>query len=237
MPEKGAIFMNRFFGQNNPLWNGMETVFDVCALNLLWLLCCLPVFTIGPSTTAFFYAQLALVRGEGSYVSKDFFRSFKQNFKQGILLGLPLTAAGAFLALDVFMCYRSGKGVYTFFMVFFAVMFLLWAFITLYAFPLLSKFEKSNKEILPWAFVLSIRHLGKTLLMLIVLTVGLWICHILPGLIFIMFGLVGRFQAAMIASILKPYLPEPGVQEFAPLSFSGEEARVTGGNIHEKEEK
>lgn len=198
--------MNKFFGQDNPLWKGMSIVYDEFILNTLWLLCCLPIFTIGPATTAFYYAQINLVYRPDSIVSRDFFRSFRQNFKQGIFLGLPLTAIGLFLSLDVYLCYRSGKGIYTFFMVFFAIMFLLWAFVTLYAFPLLAKFDKKNREILPWAFVLSIKNIGLTILMLAVLAVGLWACHILMGLIFIMFGLVGRFHGTLMASILKPYL-------------------------------
>lgn len=186
----------------------MGRIFDVFVLNVLWLLCCLPVFTIGPSTTAFFYAMINLVRGEDHSVSQDFFHSFRQNFKQALLLGIPLTAIGAFLALDISMSYHAGTGIYTFFMVFFGVIFLIWAFVTLYAFPLLAKFDKKNTEILVWAFTLSIKHLGKTLFMLFVLAVGLWACHILIGLIFIVFGLVGEFQAVMIASILKPHLPK-----------------------------
>lgn len=215
----------------------MGRIFDVFVLNILWLLCCLPVFTIGPSTTAFFYAMIQLVRGGDTSVSKDFFHSFRQNFKQGLLLGLPLTAVGAFLALDVSMSYHAGTGIYTFFMVFFAVVFLFWAFLTLYAFPLLAKFDKSNKDILIWAFTLSIKHIGKTLLMLLVLAFGLWACHILPGLIFIAFGLAGEFIASMMVSILKPYLPDAEEEEeLKPLSFPEEAEDEKKLSLHEKKD-
>ena len=225
--RKKVIFMfDRFFNDQNPLWTGMSRIFDVFILNILWLLCCLPVFTLGPSTTAFFYAMINLVRGEENSVPRDFFRSFRQNFKQAILLGIPLTAIGAFLAVDVAMSHRAGTGIYTFFMVFFAVMFLLWAFITLYIFPLLAKFEKNSRDLVVWAFLLSIRHLPKTLLMLLMLVVGLWLCHILPGLIFIVFGLVGQFQSILIASILKSQLPDIHRDtEMSPLSFADEEEK------------
>lgn len=215
--------MNRFFNQDNPFWNGMERIFDVFVLNILWLVCCLPIVTIGPATTAFFYALIQLLRGENGYISRDFFRSFRQNFRQGILLGVPLTAVGAFLALDITLCYRSGTGIYTFFMVFFAVLFLFWAFLTLYSFPLLAKFEKTNREILIWAFTLSIRHAGRTLLMLAVSALGLWACHILSGLIFIAFGLTGWFTASQMVLILKPCLPAVCTDdETSPLTFSPE---------------
>ena len=198
----------------------MGNIFDIFVLNILWLLCCLPIFTIGPSTTAFFYAMLRLVRGEDLSASRDFFHSFRQNFRQAITLGIPLTAIGIFLWIDVSMCRRAGTGIYTFFMAFFFILFLLWACITLYAFPLLAKFDKKNSEILSWAFVLSIRHIGQTVLMLLVLAAGLWACHILHGLIFIAFGLIGEFQATLIASILKPYLPSVTEDsDWKPLTF------------------
>ena len=207
------LILDKLFRADNPFWNGMGRIFDVFVLNVLLLLCCLPVFTIGPALTAFFYAMINLVRGEENSISQDFFRSFKQNFKQSVFLGIPLTAIGIFLAVDVTMSRRAGTGIYTFFMVFFAVVFLIWAFITLYAFPLLAKFDKSSKEIVIWAFTLSIRHLGRTLLTVLVLVFGLWACHILPGLIFIAFGLIGQFHAMMMDAILKPYLPKVGYEE------------------------
>lgn len=204
---------DKIFDSDNPFWRGMGRIFDAFELNLLWLLCCIPIFTIGPSTTAFFYAMINLVRGEEGYLHKDFFRSFCRNFKQSTLIGLALTAIGAFLAVDVYISYKSGTGIYTFFMVFFAILFLLWAFVTLYTFPLLAKFENSTKNTIMLAFTLSIRHFPQTLLMLFVLAVGLWLCHLLPGLIFIAFGLVVEFQSTLLAAIFKPYLPSAEIAE------------------------
>ena len=200
--------IDKFFDSNNLIWRGMDKIFDVFILNSLWLLCCLPIFTIGPSTIAFYYSMINLIYGEEKSISKDFFYSFKQNFKQGISLGLLLTIIGIFLIADVFMCYKSGTGIYTFFMAFFLILFFLWAFIALYSFPLLAKFDKTNKDILIWAFVLSMKHVGRTILMLILPVVGIWLCHILHGLIFIAFGLVGEFQVILMCPILKPYLPD-----------------------------
>lgn len=214
---------DKLFNQDTPFWNGMGRIFDVFVLNSLWLLCCLPLFTIGPSTTALYYAMINMVRGEEHSVSRDFFHSFRQNFKQGILLGLLLTAVDAFLFVDISMCYHAGTGVYTFFMVFFAVIFLFCVFITLYSFPLLSKFEKKNIEILIWAFTLSIRNLWRTLLTIAALVIGIWIFHLLPGLIFIIPGLIAEFQTALMIPVLKPYLPDLYMEDEWHLSISDEQ--------------
>lgn len=216
--------MNKLFNLDNPFWNSMDKVFDLFIANVLWLVCCLPLFTIGPSTAAFYYVLVNMARGEDGALSRDFFRSFRQNFRQGVGLGLLMTAVGIFLAVDIRLCYRSGTGIYTFFMVFFAVLFLLWASLALYSFPLLAKFEKKNSEILVWAFLLAMGHPVQTLLILLVTAVGLWACHLLPGLILIVFGLAGRFHSVLLASILKPYLPDPDIdEELKPLSFITEQ--------------
>lgn len=233
--KEGIIMMGKIFNAETPFWQAMERIFDIFILNSLWLLCCLPVFTAGPSTTAFYYAMLNMVRGEDTSVSKDFFHSFKQNFKQGLFLGIPLTAIGIFLFVDIRMCYHSGTGIFTFFMVFFAVIFLFWAFITLYSFPLLAKFEKKNLEIVVWAFMLSIKHILRTLLMLLIIAFGIWVCHIMPGLIFIVPGLVVEFHAVIMAAILKSYLPDVHIaEELKPLSFISEDMDM-GVKDYEKE--
>ncbi len=199
---------NKIFNAQNPFWQSMDTMFDLFVANLLWVLCCLPIVTIGPATTALFYALLQKAIGEEGYLKNDFFRSFKANLKQGMLLGIPLTLCGAFLAFDVYLCHQMGKGIFTFFMVFFAVLFLIWMFIALYAFALLAKFDRSNRDILIWAFTLSIKHAPTTLLMIVVIAGGMFITSNIPGLLFIIFGLLGQFCATMIAAVIKPYLPK-----------------------------
>lgn len=206
--------MSKLFNSSNPFWQGMERLFDMVVLNCLWLLCCIPIFTIGASTTAFHYAAYHVVKGDGGYVSHDFFHSFKQNFKQGTLMGLGFLALFLFLIIDILMCYHSGRGIYTFFMVFFAVIFLITLFTALYAFPLLANFQRTIREILIWAFTLSLKHIGRTLLMTIALVVGLWSCRLLSGLIFISFGIVVELHAALLLPVLNPYFPKEDISDY-----------------------
>jgi uncharacterized membrane protein YesL len=205
---------DRMFRNNNPFWQSMGTVYDVFIVNSLWLLCCIPVFTIGSATTAAYYALIQRLLGEGNGVHRDFLASFKRNFRQGTVLGLILTFIGAFLAFDIILCRRSGTGIFSFFMFFFIAIFIFWAFVTLYAFPLLAKFDRTNREILIWAFTLSVKNLPMTLMMLFVFTAALWICHIVPGLIFIMFGAAMQFSTTVLTAIFKPWLPKPEPDDF-----------------------
>ena len=77
--------------QNSKLKDGLISFLtiagDLMALNILWLVCSLPIITIGPSTNALFSVTLKLAEGESVSVLKTFFKAFKENFKQSLLVG------------------------------------------------------------------------------------------------------------------------------------------------------
>ncbi len=85
--------MDRFFNMDNKFFTFMSRVADLIILNLLCIVCCIPVVTIGPSIAAMFYVTLKMVRNEESYIVRGFFKSFKQNLKQGIVINLIMLAA------------------------------------------------------------------------------------------------------------------------------------------------
>ena len=86
------------FNYDNPVWRFIGKLGDLIILNVLWIVCSIPIFTIGASTTAVYYVTLKMVRDEEDSTIKSFFRSFKSNFKQATAIWLILLAAGAVLA-------------------------------------------------------------------------------------------------------------------------------------------
>ena len=71
----------------------LSKVADMIILNILFLITCIPIFTIGASMTALYYVTLRMVSGEEGPVSKDYFRSFKQNFRQATVIWLILMSS------------------------------------------------------------------------------------------------------------------------------------------------
>lgn len=59
-------------------------------LNMMYVICCLPILTIGGSTLAYTEQCCKLIRREHVFIVSDFLRSFRQNFIKGILLSLVL---------------------------------------------------------------------------------------------------------------------------------------------------
>ena len=64
--------MDRFFNMDNKFFTFMSRVADLIILNLLCIVCCIPVVTIGPSIAAMFYVTLKMVRNEESYIVRGF---------------------------------------------------------------------------------------------------------------------------------------------------------------------
>ena len=68
--------MGRIFDMDSPVMRFLGRLADLMILNLVTLLCCLPVVTIGASLTAMHYVLLKMVRNEESYIVRSFFKSY-----------------------------------------------------------------------------------------------------------------------------------------------------------------
>ncbi|BAR07317.1 membrane associated protein [Scardovia inopinata] len=92
--------MSRFFDQNNLFFRIMGVVFDLIELNLLTVLCCLPLFTIGASLTAMHSVLWHMVKGKETYIFRQFFDAFRKDFKQATLSWLVFAAITIFIVAD-----------------------------------------------------------------------------------------------------------------------------------------
>jgi len=132
--------MGNIFSLDGKFFTFMSKVADLIILNIIYCLCCIPIITIGPATTALYYVTLKMVKNEESYIIKSFFKSFKLNFKQGAAIGLLLMAAAGIIVGDIYIM-LSWNAKYKFILiVIFIFLLVVWMFITIYIFPLLATF-------------------------------------------------------------------------------------------------
>ena len=142
-----------------------------CFLNLLWFFCSLPIFTIGASTTALYYASLKIVRGEESYPARMFFRSFRENFKQATQLWLILLGVGLFLGADAYILYHLRKnstgGTAVFWTLILALVIaaaVMYVIVLEYIFPLLASVSNTNTAMLKNSFLIGTHYLFATIM-------------------------------------------------------------------------
>lgn len=141
---------------------------DLILLNVLWIICCLPVITAGAATTAAYYVSITSIRCGDGYVIKRFFTSFRENFRQITPIWLVILVSGILLIGDMLFWYRMGTGFgKVMFIVSAAVAFLLFIWV-LWIFPVFGKFEGKSRELLKNAVAFAIAYLPYTAIVLLI---------------------------------------------------------------------
>ena len=210
--------MDRFFNMDNKFFTFMSRVADLIILNLLCIVCCIPVVTIGPSIAAMFYVTLKMVRNEESYIVRGFFKSFKQNLKQGIVINLIMLAAALLLYFDISICRSTPGTIGKVLMVLFMMILVVYLMIFLYIYPVLAKFYNTIKNTLINAFLMSVRHLPYTILMVLISAAPVALLYfiqngrtqlnILMVLILIGFSGVAYLNSFFFVKIFDKYIPK-----------------------------
>lgn len=160
--------MGGWFSTEGPFFQTLDKIGRLILLDLVWLFCCLPVITIVPATTAFYYAVIKSIRRGRGYVMQEFFKSFRSNLGRGILLEIPIMLVGALLIFNYNLTAASEANEKNAVMiaVYYGMMILGIGFIA-YLIPVLSRFSVSPMRIVKMAFGMEFRHLPTTVLMIV----------------------------------------------------------------------
>lgn len=218
------------FNYDNPVWRFIGKLWDVLVVNILWIICSIPVVTAGASTTAMYYVTLKLARDEDGYTIRSFFKSFKENFKQATAIWLIFLLTGMLLAFDVyyFIKMAAPSSLRTIMISVFVAMIFIWSAMFTYVFPLQARFYNPVKRTIFNSFFMSIRHMFHTIGMLAVDAAILFLSvTYIPQLSIFGVALVAFFNSYMLNSVFSKYMPKeqkPADMELKPL-FAEEEER------------
>lgn len=160
--------MGGIFNYDGPLMSGLGKLADLVILNLLTVIFCIPIVTIGASLTACHYVALKIRRGEG-YVFKNFWKSFRENFKQSTIMWLMFIV---FVVVSIYSYLFAMSGIGgTTGAIICTVIFVgaLFVFMTsVWALPMQSKFINNISSTIKNAFIMAFKYLFRTLLMLVI---------------------------------------------------------------------
>ena len=95
--------LKSFFDPNGAFARGMERVWSLIVLNVLWLVCSLPVVTMGASCAALYQVLGKLIAGEDSHVARQFFRAWGENWKKATPVWLILLAVAVLCGFDLYV--------------------------------------------------------------------------------------------------------------------------------------
>lgn len=161
---------------DNPVFQLLEKIFNLMVANLLFILCCIPVVTIGASVAGMLQVAQDQIFNEDQPVIRRFFSAFRQNFKQ---------ATAAWLMLLIFLIGMGGNAmliiaylngwVSQILKIVVGVLVALVVCIMSYLFPLITRYRNSMREHLNNSLILTVAKLPRTILMAVLNTIFFWI--------------------------------------------------------------
>lgn len=159
--------MHSLFDPENPIINALNDLTDLIILGILWLICSIPVITVGASATALCYTYNKHFKHKEGHVTKLFFHAFATNFKQATIVWLIMAAILGFLAADYYFSRVALEQipflcVPLVLVIAIAIFVLMWS---QYAFAYIARFENDTKTVIkntilimlvnfPWSFLL-----------------------------------------------------------------------------------
>lgn len=225
--------MSDIFNLDAPIWVFMGEVADIIILALLWWVCCLGIVTVGASTTALYYVLGKKARKETTYVAKDFFKSFSQNFRQSVPLSILIIIAFisfilycSFIVAGVYVPEESGT------LKFIIPITILFAFelfnFTAYLWALLSRFEMKTTHMMRTALIMTHKHLITTFANLAVIAVVIFCVIKFPFAIIVAPSVIVWGQSFMIQRVFTNYIEEVAREEKRKLAVELNEDEEMG---------
>ena len=204
--------MGAIFNLDNPVWNFMGKVADLVILNLLAIVCSIPVFTIGASWTAMYFVTIRMVRKEESYVIRDFFRSFRENFKQATVIWLISLIAIGIFAGDIIIYRMIPEQIPKALMIAVLVLAYLVLGTIIYVFPMLSRYHNTIKGTIKNAFLVSVVNIPYTIIFVLLMSIpfimAVFLIEMAPFVIMVGFSLPAYVASIFWVRMFRKFEPK-----------------------------
>lgn len=159
--------MNGLFNLDSPIMRFLSKVCDLMILNVMCIICCLPIVTAGASITALYTITMKMVRGEESYIFKGFLKAFKENFKQSTIIWLIMAALGIFVFIDYQAASLLPENMSNLFRILIGALIIFYLMVLSYIFPYTARFANSIKNIFKNSLLIAILNLPWTILIIV----------------------------------------------------------------------
>ena len=164
----------RFNWTDNVVMRALGKIGDMICLNVMWVICCIPIITIGASTVALYTVMLKMVKNEEGYIFRGFLKAFKTNFKQSTIIWIILLLLGILWTVDFRVAgVIPGMAGIVLRTLFLALGFILLS-VMIYIFPLTARYENGIKATFKNALILTVAKLPYTFLMVAIVVAAVF---------------------------------------------------------------
>ena len=217
MAHKGSGLIKAAFDTDNFLMRFCEKVLDIVTVNLLFVVSCLPIVTIGVAKISLYQTIFEVKSSRRVPVFKTYMRAFKQNLKLGLQLGLLELGIFLISVVDLSLFWgQTGLG----FQLIKAICLGILIFLTLVmlaSYPIAARYDLTWKEVLQKGLLLVSFNFVWFFLMLAIILLIIMLLYlsgftlVLGGSAFLLFGfgLLAFCQAGLMEKLFAKYQEEP----------------------------
>lgn len=200
--------MGSIFNMDNGLMSALSKIFDIFLISIIWFICCIPVVTAGAATTALYYAVVKVIRRERGYLIKEYFRSFKLNFKNATFVWIIILVLSMLFYFNIYFVKETMDGTVGFVLmcVYRTFLFVILS-VTVFLFPNLSRFAMDKIQLIKVSFLMSIKHLPITILVDLIIIVAALVIWFIPLSFAFIPGLTCLLSSLLLEKVLKKYIP------------------------------
>lgn len=149
----------KVFSFDGPYARAMGRVFDLVLLHILWIVCSIPIVTIGASTTALFTVTLKMTKNQESYIVRSYFDAFKSNFIKATKLWMIAAISFIWILGSLYICMQGNTMLLKIAGIANAAILLMIFLAGLYVFPIQARYENCIIGILKNSVICSLRFL------------------------------------------------------------------------------
>lgn len=205
--------MNKMkFNLDNPILQFINMVCNYIALNLVFLISCLPIITIGSALSALYYVTLKESRGEEGYLVRPYLSAFKKNLLSGTKSFVLLLLVGSILLFN--LCFWSAlSSIISFILTFIVALGVgMYLLIALYTFPLIARFQNHTLQTLKNAFLIAVNNVLPTLALLAIHIIAILLFLYVPQVKLFMlimgFAFVAYCESFLFTKVFTSYEPK-----------------------------
>ena len=213
MAHKGSGLIKAAFDTDNFLMRFCEKVLDIVTVNLLFVVSCLPIVTIGVAKISLYQTIFEVKSSRRVPVFKTYIRAFKQNLKLGLQLGLLELGIFLISVVDLSLFWgQTGLGFQFIKAICLGILIFL-TLVMLASYPIAARYDLTWKEVLQKGLLLVSFNFVWFFLMLAIILLIIMLLYlsgftlVLGGSAFLLFGfgLLAFCQAGLMEKLFAKY--------------------------------
>lgn len=202
--------MRGFFSVEGKFFTVTSKIVDMVFITILWFIGCIPIVTIMTSTASMYQTTVKCIRYNRGKVFEEFKDAYKKNLKQGIQLTVLYGIIGAVIGFGDYYVFHlmSSRSSMAFILVAGMIIWtLLYLMNVLWLIPVFSRFANTFGNILRLNYVISTKHIIRSILMILIICAAVLLVRIAPPLVIIV---------PSLSMLVISYASEPGLHKYMP---------------------